>query len=262
MNRLDKKAALITGAASGIGEATAKLFASEGCRVLVTDINEQRGRSVVEQIGGAARFMKLDVVDAQDWEKAVEYAVETFGRLDVLVNNAASWSGVKMIDEEDLLAHRKMLDVDVTGVWNGIRAAISPMRSQRKGSIVNISSIHGLSGSPGASTFVAAKFAVTGLTRSTAMELGRDGIRVNSVHPGFVDTPPVQGMSKAARARVDASVARQPIARICRPEEIAQAVLFFSSDESSYCTGASLLVDGGYLAGPPREELATEAWLP
>jgi 3alpha(or 20beta)-hydroxysteroid dehydrogenase len=259
MNRLNNKTSLITGAAQGIGEATARLFASEGCRVLVTDINEHRGRSVADQIGAGSAFMKLDVVDAQDWTKAVEFAVRTFGKLDILVNNAASWSGVKLIDEEDPLAHRKMLDVDVTGVWNGIRAVIPPMRRQSRGSIVNLSSIHGLSGSPGVSTFVAAKFAVTGLTRSAAMELGRDGIRVNSVHPGFVDTPAVQAMPKAVRARLDASVGRQPIARVCRPEEVAQAVLFFSSDEASYCTGTSLLVDGGYLAGPPREELGVEA---
>jgi 3alpha(or 20beta)-hydroxysteroid dehydrogenase len=147
------------------------------------------------------------------------------------------------------------MDLNVTGVWLGMRSVIPAMERRGGGSIINISSIDGLVGVEGLPTYVASKFAVTGMTRSLALELGGRGIRVNSVHPGIIETPMVAKNTGKSMARLQAAVARQPIARMGRPEEIANAVVFFASDESSFCTGASLVVDGGHIAGPHREPM-------
>jgi 3alpha(or 20beta)-hydroxysteroid dehydrogenase len=251
--RLAGKVALVTGAARGQGEAIARLFVAEGARVLVTDVLEDEGRAVAAGLGNAAAWHPLDVTDEGQWASAVAACTRTFGRLDVLVNNAGIGIPPRRIEDETSEGHRRTLDVNLTGVWHGIRAVMAVMAAQGSGSIVNTSSIDGLVGTAGMASYVASKYAVTGLTRTTALEAGGRGIRVNSVHPGVIDSPMVANAPAEIRARLDRLMARQPIPRTGTPLEVAYAVLFFAGDESSYCTGSSLVVDGGHLAGPWRE---------
>ncbi|MDE2403320.1 MAG: glucose 1-dehydrogenase [Sphingomonadales bacterium] len=244
--------ALVTGAASGIGEACARRFADEGAIVMVSDIDLARGAAVATQIGG--EFHALDVTDETAWTAAVARITARHGGLDVLVNNAGAGTGGGL-SRETLEAHRRVMDINVTGTWLGIRAALPAFGAKGGGAVVNISSIDGLVGVEGLSSYVGSKFAVTGLTRSLALELGHANIRVNSVHPGITATPMVLKNAGATMARLEAAVARQPIARMAEPAEIAAAVLFLASSESSYVTGASLVVDGGHIAGPWRDPL-------
>jgi 3alpha(or 20beta)-hydroxysteroid dehydrogenase len=258
VGRLDGKVALVTGAASGIGAAIAARFAAEGCAVVIADIREAEGEAEAARIGGKTLYMPLDVIDAVQWCRCVEGLLTAFGRLDILANNAGASFGQQRIDHEPEDAHQWLLKLNITGVWNGIRAVIPAMTRQGGGSIINTSSVNGLVGVAGMSTYAATKFAVTGITRSAALELGNLGIRVNSVHPGSIDTPGVAALDPAVRAQLVASMARQAIKRLGRPEEIANAFLFFASDESSYCSGSSLVVDGGATAGRYRELEAAE----
>jgi 3alpha(or 20beta)-hydroxysteroid dehydrogenase len=251
--RLAGKVALVTGGARGQGEAISRLFVSEGARVLVTDVQEPEGRGVVAQLGESAAWHALDVRDEQQWTHAVDACTNTFGRLDVLVNNAGIGIPPRRIEEETAEGHRYTLDVNLTGVWHGIRAVMPVMTAQRSGSIVNTSSIDGLVGTAGMASYVASKYAVTGLTRTVALEAGGRGIRVNAVHPGVIETPMVAQAPAEIRARLDRLMTRQPIPRTGTALEVAYAVLFFAGEESSYCTGSSLVVDGGHLAGPWRE---------
>jgi 3alpha(or 20beta)-hydroxysteroid dehydrogenase len=253
--RLAGKVALISGGAQGIGEATARLFAAEQAKVVLADINRATGEKLTQELGVTTVFVRTDVTSAYDWAAAIATATTHFGGIDILVNNAGSAAGAHPMVEEDEASHRRLLDLNLTGSWRGMRAVVPAMIARGGGSIVNISSIDGLVGVHGMSTYVATKFAVTGLTRSLALEVGCHGIRVNSVHPGITATPLVAAVPAAARARLDHAIARQPIKRIGRPEEVAYAVLFFASGESSYCTGTSLVVDGGHIAGPYREPL-------
>jgi 3alpha(or 20beta)-hydroxysteroid dehydrogenase len=251
--RIGGKIALVTGAAQGIGEAIARNFVAQGATVVIGDIQAEAGRRLADELGPAATFQPLDVRRREDWEAAVSSIASRFGRLDILVNNAGT-AYLSPIELEEPDNHRRILELNVTGVWMGIRTVVPTMAGQGGGSIVNISSIDGLAGMANLSTYVASKFAVTGMTRSLAMELGGRGIRVNSVHPGMIRTPLVPSTGPGLET-LNRLLARQPIARIGRPEEVANAVLFFASDESSYCTGTSLVVDGGHLAGPPRDPL-------
>jgi 3alpha(or 20beta)-hydroxysteroid dehydrogenase len=251
--RLAGKVALITGAARGQGESIARLFIAQGARVLLTDILEAEGQALASKLGENAAWIALDVADAAQWTAAVARCTETFGRLDVLINNAGIGIPPVRIEDETVEGHRRILDINLTGVWNGIRAVMPVMSAQRSGSIVNTSSIDGLVGTAGMASYVASKYAVTGMTRTAALEVGGRGIRVNSVHPGVIDSPMVANAPAEILARIDRLMAHQPIARVGRPEEVAYAVLFFACDESSYCTGSSLVVDGGHLAGPWRE---------
>jgi 3alpha(or 20beta)-hydroxysteroid dehydrogenase len=248
--RLAGKVALVTGAAQGIGEAVVRKFVQHGARVVIADIQVECGEALAAQLGEAASFLRLDVCDVESWAAGVAATLERLGRLDVLVNNAGGGTGGG-VERETLAEHQRVMTLNVTGVWSGIRAVLPAMTGQGGGSIVNISSIDGLVGVEGLSTYVASKHAVTGLTRALALELGGRGVRVNSVHPGIIETPLVK--SSPVQARLQKAVARQPIPRMGRPEEIAEAVLFFASDESSYCTGSALVVDGGHLAGPYRD---------
>lgn len=252
--RLNGKVALITGGAQGIGEAIARNFASHGSTVVITDIQMERGQKLAEEIGASAVFMLLDVRDLSAWDQVVAAVTERFGGLDILVNNAGGGAGGQ-IDLETPEQHRMIVELNLTGVWSGIRSVIPAMTARGGGSIINISSIDGLAGIAGLSTYVATKFAVTGMTRSLALELGGRGIRVNSVHPGITETPLVNASPGPYMKRLQKAVARQPIARMGKPEEVANAVLFFASGESSYCTGTSLVVDGGQLAGPYRDPI-------
>ncbi len=248
MERLAGKRALVTGGAQGIGEAIASKLAEHGAAVTVGDIQQGKGESVAQAIGG--QFVQLDVTNPASWEAAVA----AIGGIDILVNNAGDGCGGP-IETTPFEAHQKVVELNLNGVWLGIRAVVPTMAAGGGGSIVNISSIDGLAGIAGLSSYVATKFAVTGMTKALALELGDKGIRVNSVHPGVVDTTHQRGMSPAAMARIQKAVERQPIKRMARAEEVANAVLFFASDESSYCTGSQLLVDGGHLAGPWRDPM-------
>jgi 3alpha(or 20beta)-hydroxysteroid dehydrogenase len=242
--RLAGKAALITGGARGQGEAEARLFAAEGATVMVTDVLEKELDAVVADIGGAARGMRHDVSSEDDWAAAVAATMEAFGRLDVLINNAAIYR-VGPIEEERLDDFNKILSVNLAGTFLGIRAVIPPMRSGGGGSIINISSVAGLEGFPGHAAYGSAKWAVRGLTKIAALELGTHGIRVNSIHPGAIDT---EMIAPYARPGVDRGAA-YPIARIGVPRDVAGLALFLASDDSSYVTGAEFTVDGGLHAG-------------
>ena len=250
--RLAGKVALVTGAAQGMGEAIARKFVEHGARVVIADIQTDRGARLAEELGPQTVFQPLDVRRLEAWEAAVSGVQAQFGRLDILVNNAGA-GAFSAIEREDPEAHRRLIELNQVSVWVGTRTVAPVMAAQGGGSIVNISSIDGLVGITHMATYVATKFAVTGMTRALAIELGDRGIRVNSVHPGITGTPAVNEVPPASKERLLKAVAQQPIKRIGRPEEVAFAVLFFASDESSYCTGTSLVVDGGQLAGPYRD---------
>jgi 3alpha(or 20beta)-hydroxysteroid dehydrogenase len=246
-DRLAGKVALVTGGASGQGEAEAKMFAAQGARVLIADISDEAGRALADEIGDVAAYEHLDVSDAEEWGPVVAAVLDRWGQLDILINNAGI-GYADVVDRLPLEHHHRLIDVNLNGVYYGMRAVAQPMRDRRTGSIVNISSIDGLVGVHAMSSYAATKFAVTGMTRSVALDLGPWGIRVNSIHPGFIDTP----MAAAGKPRLERLALMQPIPRLGRPEEIAAAALFLASDEASYITGAQLVVDGGHLAGPWR----------
>jgi 3alpha(or 20beta)-hydroxysteroid dehydrogenase len=251
--RLQDKVALISGAARGQGEAEARLFVDAGARVVVTDVLDAEGDALAAELGTDARFLHLDVTSPDDWSRAVTETRARFGRLDVLVNNAGIGIPPRPLLETSDEDHRRTLDVNLEGVWLGMRACAPLMIESGGGSMVNISSIDGLAGVTRMASYVASKFAVTGLTKTAAIEWGPQGIRVNSVHPGVIASPMVDHAPADVRDRLERMMARQPIARMGRPEEVAFLVLYLASDESSYCTGAEFVIDGGHLAGPWRE---------
>ena len=252
--RVAGKVALVTGAASGLGAASARRLAQEGAKVMLTDVAADAGRAVADQIaaaGGAAAFETHDVTSQGDWEGVVGVTLERFGRLDVLVNNAGVSGGMQALMSLDYDTWRRVLAVNLDGVFFGMRYAGPAIAAAGGGSIVNISSILGKVGMAGAAAYCASKGGVALLTKAAALEWAPLGIRVNSVHPGFIDTPMVSGALQAlenANEMTDMIVSRHALARLGVPREIADAVLFLASDEFSFVTGAELVVDGGYTA--------------
>lgn len=252
--RLEGKAALVTGAARGQGEATVRRFVAEGARVAITDILDDPGLALADELGDATFYSQLDVTDPERWEAVVDAVMSRFGRLDILVNNAGLGM-LAAIDQLPVDAHRQLVDVNLNGVYFGMRAVKTAMAAGGGGAIVNISSIDGLTGVLGMTSYGATKFAVTGMTRSAAIELGPLGIRVNSVHPGYIRSPMTDGAPKEMQERFDRLMAMQPIPRMGEPREVAALTLFLASDEASYITGAQVVIDGGHLAGPWRPPL-------
>jgi len=248
--RLAGKVALVSGAASGMGQSEATIFAREGAKVIVADILESEGKQVAEKIaagGGQARFVKLDVTSEAEWDAAVKAALSAYGKLDVLVNNAGI-SGTYDADMLSSAAWDKVMSINAKGVFLGMKSAIPLMKKAGGGAIVNISSISGFVGQDGVHmAYNASKGAVRIMTKTAAVQFASDGIRVNSVHPGFM--PPMRTSKTSAdptwRAKMLGAV---PMKREGRVEEVAHAVLFLASDEASYITGTELVVDGGYLA--------------
>jgi 3alpha(or 20beta)-hydroxysteroid dehydrogenase len=254
MGRLGGKVALISGAARGMGKAEARLFAAEGAKVAVCDVRDAEGEAVARQIGADAIYVHLDVTSEDQWAAAVAATASAFGKLDVLVNNAGIAEAAPLA-EMTLESYRRVIDVNQTGVFLGMRAVVRPMTTAGGGSILNISSIDGLVGMDHIISYVASKWAVRGMTKTAARELARLGIRVNSIHPGFIHTHlAVEDESHlaATHALLDAHSARlAPMGRCGEPEEIARLALFLASDESSYSTGSEFVADGGLVTGYP-----------
>ncbi|WP_310474363.1 SDR family NAD(P)-dependent oxidoreductase [Sandarakinorhabdus sp.] len=253
MARLAGKVALVTGAASGLGAATARRLAKDGAKVLLTD-RDLAGEDVAASIvsaGGHAAFRLHDVTSHPDWAAAVEHAVQDFGRLDILVNNAGVAGGRHDLMDHSYDAWRQILAVNLDGVFLGLRHAGPRIAASGGGSVINLSSILGKVGMAGAAAYCASKGGVTLLTKAAALEWAPLGIRVNSVHPGFIDTPMV---SNALADREDGNEMRvalmtaHPIGRFGVPREIADAIAFLASDDASFITGAELVVDGGFTA--------------
>lgn len=244
--RLEKKVALITGAASGMGESAAKLFAREGAKVVVADILEAEGRKVVDEIrsdNGDASFVALDVTSEAQWQAAIDTTVSRYGRLDILVNNAGLSGAVP--DRMDVDYFDKLMAVNARGNFLGMKFAIAQMQTSGGGSIVNMSSVSGIIGQEFVHMgYNGAKGAIRLMTKSAAVQYAKDGIRVNSVHPGLM--PPMRtSVSAADPALREKVIETIPMRRAGRAEEAAYAILFLASDEASYITGAELVVDGG-----------------
>jgi 3alpha(or 20beta)-hydroxysteroid dehydrogenase len=251
MGRLDGKVALITGGARGMGKSHVRHFVAEGARVVFGDVLDERGAFVAAGLGEqACRYVHHDVTSEDDWAAAVALAVETFGKLDVLVNNAGILIFAPIADMA-LADFRRVLEVNAAGCWLGMKAVIEPMTKAGGGSIVNISSIEGFTGAEGLSAYSASKFAIRGLTKVAARELARYGIRVNSVHPGGVLTRMItDSLGSRSAEQGEAFLRATPLARFAEPAEISALVAYLASDESSYSTGSEFVADGGLLSGP------------
>jgi 3alpha(or 20beta)-hydroxysteroid dehydrogenase len=251
MGRLDGKVALITGGARGMGKSHVRHFVAEGARVVFGDVLDDKGARVAAGLDGqSCRYIHHDVTSEEQWAAAVATAVDTFGRLDVLVNNAGVLQFAPIADMP-LADFRRILEVNAVGCWLGMKAVIEPMKAAGGGSIVNISSVEGLTGAAGLSAYSASKFAVRGMTKAVAGELGQFGIRVNSVHPGGVITSMILSQAETAgQVDAEAFLKAMPLSRFAEPAEISRLVVFLASDESSYSTGSEFVADGGLLSGP------------
>ena len=249
MGRLEGKSCLISGSAKGLGRAQARLFASEGARVAVGDILESEAARLVDELSGSGAdslLVRLDVTSEGDWSRAVDAVMEEFGALDVLVNNAGIYNRA-LAEDTTLEEWERVMSVNARGVFLGTKAAIPAMRRSGGGSIVNMSSVAGLVGSRTQTVYNASKGAVRLLTKSTAVQYALEGIRANSVHPGVIETDMLSEVLRNEDERAT-RIASTPIPRFGTPEDVAHGVLFLASDESSYVTGAELVIDGGLTA--------------
>lgn len=249
-SRLNGKVALITGGARGMGASEAQLFIEEGARVVITDVLDAVGNETAQRLspdGSACKFIRHDVTQEDQWNTAVEQAIATFGHIDILVNNAGIFEQGSVLDTT-LSSFNKTMDINVTGVFLGLKAVAHHMVERKTGSIINISSVAGLSGTPGFLAYGASKWAVRGMTKGVAKELAPFGVRVNSIHPGIIDTPMLQTFEAAGEGVREAVRMRIPLGREADPFEVARIALYLASDESSYSTGSEFIVDGGWSA--------------
>ena len=240
MGRLDGKVALISGGARGIGAAMARRFLEEGASAVVGDVLDDDGAALAAELGERLRYVHLDVTRPEDWDASVNQAVTAFGGLSILVNNAGIVNFGR-IDEYPHEQWARIIDVNLTGVFNGIKAAAPALARSGSSSIINVSSIAGIRGYENLPGYTAAKFGVRGLTKAAALDLGRDGTRVNSIHPGVVRTPMTDGMTF--------DTGHVALHRIGEPVEVADLAVYLAGDESSYVTGAEFVIDGGETAG-------------
>lgn len=242
MNRLAGKVALISGAAQGMGASHARAIVANGGSVVIGDLNEEKGQELAAELGANAVFVKLDVRSNEDWQNAVNQALSSFGKLHILVNNAGILKASPIIDTTDS-DWQIVMDINLTGVFKGIRASAPAIAQTKNGSIINISSTAGLKAFPGTAAYNTAKWALRGLTKTAALELANYGIRVNSIHPGNVKTPMIEGLYLSYK-----HVAQN---RAGDPAEISNLVVFLASDESSFSTGSEFIADGGETSGIP-----------
>ncbi|MEC9358941.1 MAG: glucose 1-dehydrogenase [Pseudomonadota bacterium] len=259
-DRLQGKIAIVTGGARGMGAATARLFVEHGAQVLIADVLDQEGSALARELGEAARFSHHDVSDEASWTRLADQAMTIGGHLDVLVNNA----GVLLFEtllNMDKSAFERVLDINLIGTFLGMKAVAPLMIERGKGSIVNISSVDGMKAANGLGAYCASKWGVRGLTKVAAMEFGHRGVRVNSVHPGGVDTAMGNPYAEP-REDVNKRYAMVPMQRVGEPLEVAQTSLFLASDESSYLCGAEIAVDGGMLAGQYYQGIAGAPGVP
>lgn len=247
MGRLDGKVAIVTGGARGMGAATCRLFVAEGAKVAIADVLEEQGRALADELGDAAQFWKLDVTSEDEWARVVGEVEQALGPVDVLVNNAGILMFKGLLDTSKA-DYERVLGVNLVGEFLGIKAVAPGMIGRGRGSIVNVSSVDGMKGANSLVAYASSKWGVRGLTKVAAMELAHKGVRVNSVHPGGVDTI-MSNHDGRARSELDKSYTNVPLQRVGAPEEVAAASLFLASDDSSYMNGAELVVDGGMTVG-------------
>jgi 3alpha(or 20beta)-hydroxysteroid dehydrogenase len=242
--RMEGKVAIITGAAGGIGAASARRFATEGAALLLTDADGEAARRLADELGGDTASRAHDVTSEADWLAVSSAALELHGRIDVLLNNAGVFLAAPLLDTspEDF---RRLLDVNALGVFLGMRAVAAAMCEQRAGSIVNVSSVAGLAGSPYLTAYAASKWAVRGMSKVVARELAPFGVRVNSLHPGQIDTDMNARQREKTPELVERLIRAVPLRRIGTPEEVADAAVYLACEESTYVTGSELVIDGG-----------------
>jgi 3alpha(or 20beta)-hydroxysteroid dehydrogenase len=256
VDRLRGKVALITGAAQGMGASHATVFVEEGAAVVVGDVRDDAGKALAEQLGPRAAFCHLDVTDESSWDDAVAFTERTFGGLDVLVSNAGIVRSAP-IESTDFADFRTVIEVNLFGVFLGMRAAVPAMRRRGGGSIVNVASIDGFVALPNVASYNASKFGVRGLTKTGAVELGAHGIRVNAICPGAIDTPMTAPRTGPDGQVIDPkdSLGNVPLGRVGTTREVSLLAVYLASDESTFCTGGDFVIDGGWIAGPMEASL-------
>lgn len=249
-SRLEGKVALITGGARGMGAAEAELFVANGATVVITDVLDAVGAETAKRLSsgsGTCVFNHHDVTSEADWSAVVADVLQSFGQIDILVNNAGIFEQGSILDTT-LEAYRRTIDINQVGVFLGMKAVAAHMAGRRTGSIINISSVAGMAGTPGFVAYGASKWAVRGMTKGVAKELAPHGVRVNSIHPGIIDTPMLQTFEAAGEGVREAVRTRIPLGYEAEPIHVANLALYLASDESAYSTGSEFIVDGGWTA--------------